>query len=105
MAADCSVVTGGTDTHLLLWNLKPHKITGSKMEKLLDYVKITANKNTVFGDTSALAPYGIRLGTPALTSRGLVETDIGVCADFLLRALKAGLRIQEKGGSKLVDFV
>ena len=73
MARGCAVVTNGTDNHLMLWNLKPSKITGSKMEKLLDYVKITANKNTVFGDTSAVAPYGIRLGTPALTSRGLNE--------------------------------
>lgn len=98
-----SVVTNGTDNHLLLWNLKPNKITGSKMEKLLDFVRITVNKNTVFGDTSAVAPYGIRLGTPALTSRGLKETDMIICANFLFRALEIGLKLQEKS-SKLADF-
>jgi glycine hydroxymethyltransferase len=98
-----SVVTNGTDNHLLLWNLKPNKITGSKMEKLLDFVNITVNKNTVFGDVSAVAPYGIRLGTPALTSRGLKEVDMIICADFLYRALQIGLKLQEKG-NKLNDF-
>lgn len=100
------MVTGGTDNHLLLWNLRPKKITGSKMEKLFDRVKITTNKNTVFGDTSALSPYGIRLGSPALTSRGMKEEDMVTCADFLDRGVKAGLRIQSAApSSKLKDFL
>jgi len=100
------MVTGGTDNHLLLWNLRPKKITGSKMEKLFDAVKITANKNTVFGDTSALSPYGIRLGTPALTSRGMVESDMKTCAEFLHRGLEIGLRLQSEAPSKSVkDFL
>jgi glycine hydroxymethyltransferase len=101
-----SLVTDGTDNHLILWNLRPNKITGSKMEKLFDAVQITANKNTVFGDTSALSPYGIRLGTPALTSRGFVEADFETCAAFLHRGVQIGLRLQDAAPSKtLEDFL
>jgi len=61
--------TGGTDNHLMLWSLRKYDLTGSKVEKTCEKAGITVNKNMVVGDTSALAPSGIRLGTPALTSR------------------------------------
>jgi glycine hydroxymethyltransferase len=98
-----SLVTDGTDNHLILWNLRPNGITGSKMEKLFDAVQITANKNTVFGDTSALSPFGIRLGTPALTSRGFVEADFETAAEFLHRGVQIGLRLQEAAPAKTLD--
>jgi glycine hydroxymethyltransferase len=95
-----SLVTDGTDNHLILWNLRPNGITGSKMEKLFDAVQITANKNTVFGDTSALSPFGIRLGTPALTSRGFVEADFEKAAEFLHRGVQIGLRLAGGGAQR-----
>jgi glycine hydroxymethyltransferase len=79
--------TGGTDTHLILWDLRPLKLTGSKMSKLCDAVCITLNKNTVPGDKSALIPGGVRVGTPALTSRGFKETDFQQVAEFLHRVV------------------
>lgn len=101
-----ALVSGGTDNHLLLWNLRPHGITGSKLEKLLDEALITTNKNTIVGDKSALAPHGIRLGTPALTTRGLKEKDFEQVAAFLVRGARLGVQIQKDAGStKLVDFV
>lgn len=65
-----TIVTDGTDNHLLLWDLRPENITGSKMEKICEYCNITLNKNTVPGDKSALSPGGVRIGMPAMTTRG-----------------------------------
>nr|CAG4718762.1 unnamed protein product [Naegleria fowleri] len=101
-----TLATGGTDNHLVLWNLRPQGITGSKMEKLFDAVSITANKNSIAGDPNALSPYGIRLGTPALTTRGFKEEDFVLVAEFLHRGLKLGLRLQQQASSpKLQDFL
>jgi len=101
-----SLVTGGTDNHLLLWNLKPNKLTGSKLEKFYDMVNITANKNTVFGEVNAVSPSGLRLGSPALTSRGLKETDFVQIGEYLDRGLKIALEVQKSSkSSKLTDFV
>lgn len=99
-----TLVTGGTDTHLVMWDCRPHGVTGSKVEKILDKMHITVNKNSVVGDKSAVNPGGIRLGTPALTTRGFKEADMEVIADYLLQAIAMAKRIQEKSGKKLVDF-
>lgn len=64
------------------------------MEKICDAVSITLNKNAVVGDKSALTPGGVRIGAPALTTRGFKEADFEKVADFLDRALKIALRIQ-----------
>ncbi len=69
------LVTDGTENHLVLWDLRPCGLTGSKMETICDMLHITLNKNAVFGDASALTPGGCRSGAPAMTSRGLVEKD------------------------------
>mmetsp|Transcript_34055 Transcript_34055/g.43498 ORF Transcript_34055/g.43498 Transcript_34055/m.43498 type:complete len:498 (-) Transcript_34055:237-1730(-) len=100
-----TIVTGGTENHLVLWDLRPNGLTGGKLEKVLDHVCITANKNTVYGDKSAISPGGIRLGTPAMTTRGLGEDDFCQVADFLDKAVKICLDIQEEKGKKLKDFV
>mmetsp|Transcript_14894 Transcript_14894/g.17119 ORF Transcript_14894/g.17119 Transcript_14894/m.17119 type:complete len:127 (+) Transcript_14894:1-381(+) len=90
----------------MLWNLRPHGITGSKIEKLLDFCHITANKNSIVGDKSAITPGGVRLGTPALTTRGLTEKNFEDVAEFLTRAVDIGKHIQAASPStKLVDFV
>mmetsp|Transcript_754 Transcript_754/g.1209 ORF Transcript_754/g.1209 Transcript_754/m.1209 type:complete len:469 (-) Transcript_754:96-1502(-) len=100
-----SLATGGTDNHLILWDLKPQKITGSKFEKVCDAVCITLNKNCVPGDVSAVTPGGVRIGAPALTTRKFVESDFEQIGTFLDQALKIALSLQEKSGPKLKDFV
>lgn len=99
-----SVATGGTDIHLLLLDLRPQGLTGAKAEYILEEISIACNKNTVPGDKSALNPSGIRLGTPALTTRGLVETDMDKVVGFIDRGLKLSKEISNKSGPKLVDF-
>lgn len=62
MARGYKVITGGTDNHLFLWDLRPEGISGSKMEKACDLAHITLNKNAVVGDVSAMNPGGVRIG-------------------------------------------
>jgi glycine hydroxymethyltransferase len=74
-----SLVSGGTDNHMVLVDLHPQNVTGSKVEVLCDAANITLNRNMVRsgqGNASALAPKGIRMGTPAITTRGYTEKDI-----------------------------
>ena len=100
-----SMVTGGTDNHIVLWDARPTGITGSKLEKVLELVGISVNKNSVRGDTSAVTPGGVRLGTPAMTTRGMIEEDMNTIADFIHRAVGIAVVAQVKAGSKkLVDF-
>ncbi|RZF46742.1 hypothetical protein LSTR_LSTR002605 [Laodelphax striatellus] len=99
-----NISAGGTDVHLILVNLKSVGLSGGKAEFILDEVNIACNKNTVPGDASALNPSGIRLGTPALTTRGMKEQDLYKVADFIDSTVKLGLEIQKKSGPKLVDF-
>jgi glycine hydroxymethyltransferase len=99
-----ALATGGTDNHLLLVDLRPKGLTGSKMEKICDAVRITLNKNCVPGDRSALSPGGVRIGAPAMTTRGLKEADFVKVGEFLSRAVDLALAVQEKSGKKLKDF-
>jgi len=89
-----TLATGGTENHLILWDLKPQGITGSKMQSVCDHTSITLNKNAVLGDKSALTPGGVRIGTPALTTRGLDESHFRQVGDFLHRAVQIALVIQ-----------
>ncbi|XP_063904582.1 serine hydroxymethyltransferase isoform X2 [Zophobas morio] len=98
------IATGGTDVHLLLMDLRNVEITGAKAEYILEEVSIACNKNTVPGDKSALNPSGIRLGTPALTTRGFVEKDIDRVVEFIDKALKLSKEVSAKSGPKLVDY-
>ncbi|KAI7905825.1 serine hydroxymethyltransferase [Cokeromyces recurvatus] len=100
------LATGTTVNHLILWDLKPQKLTGSKLERICDMVNITINKNSIAGDKSAVTPGGVRLGSSALTSRSLKEEDFVKIAEFLHRTVQIALAVQEKSGSKLMkDFV
>jgi len=99
------LATGGTENHLVLWDLKPEKVTGSKFEKLCDKVNITLNKNCVPGDRSAITPGGVRIGSCALTTRKYNEADFEQVAVFLDRAVKLCQSIQAETGPKLVSFV
>jgi len=98
------LASGGTDNHLLLWDLRPHGLTGGKVEKVCDACNITLNKNCVAGDVSALSPGGVRIGTPAMTTRGCKKDDMTKIADFLDRTVQISLKVQEKVGKKLKDF-
>lgn len=99
------LVTNGTDNHLILWDLRPQGLTGSKVEKLLDKCHITTNKNAIPGDQNALNPGGLRVGTCALTSRGFKEADFVQVAAFLHRAIGIAVAIQNKSGKLLKDFL
>ncbi len=70
------LVSGGTDNHLMLVDLRDKGMTGKELEKMLDEVNITVNKNTIpFEETSPFITSGIRIGTPSITSRGFKEED------------------------------
>lgn len=100
------VITDGTDTHMVMWDLRPHGLTGSKVEKVMDAIGVTINKNSVVGDKSVATPGGLRLGTPAMTTRGCKEEEFQQICDFCLKAIEISKRVQEKCGSKkLVDFI
>uniref|UniRef100_A0A0D6R218 Serine hydroxymethyltransferase n=1 Tax=Araucaria cunninghamii TaxID=56994 RepID=A0A0D6R218_ARACU len=98
------LVTDGTENHLVLWDLRPLGLTGNKVEKVCDLCNITINKNAVYGDSSALAPGGVRIGAPAMTSRGLKEADFEQIAEFLHQAINVTLTIQKEHGKLLKDF-
>ena len=90
-----AVVSGGTDNHLVLVDLKPNGIDGSRVERVLELVGIASNKNTVPGDRSALVPGGLRMGTPAMTTRGFNESDFERVADIVDRAVSIAIRISK----------
>ena len=78
------LVSGGTDNHLMLVDLREEECTGKELEARLDSVHITANKNTVPGETrSPFVTSGVRLGTPAVTTRGMGEAEMKVIADCI----------------------
>lgn len=86
-----SIVSGGTDNHLMLLDLRPQNLTGKEIEKLLDEAHITANKNTVPNDPQKpFVTSGIRLGTPAVTSRGMNTADMDRIAEAIAFVVKEG---------------
>lgn len=89
MKRGIKIVSGGTDNHLMLVDLTNLDLTGKEAENLLDGISITANKNTIPNDPkSAFVTSGIRLGTPAVTSRGMKEEDMDVIAEAIASVLK-----------------
>ena len=99
------LVSGGTSNHLVLVNLKKSKsIDGARVERVLELANIATNKNTVPGDVSALTPGGIRMGAPALTSRGLDEASFAKVAEFFDRAVTIAINTKAAVGPKIKDF-
>jgi glycine hydroxymethyltransferase len=100
------IVSGGTDNHLVLVNVKSSRgIDGARVERVLELACIASNKNTVPGDTSALNPGGIRMGTPALTSRGFNEDDFAQVAEFFDRAVSIAVKLKgTEQGKKIKGF-
>ena len=84
-----NLISGGTDNHLMLVDLRNMNVTGKECEKLLDAANITCNKNTIPNDpASPFVTSGIRLGTPAVTSRGMVVEDMDVIAEAISLLVK-----------------
>ncbi|MCX6868720.1 MAG: ribose 5-phosphate isomerase B [Verrucomicrobia bacterium] len=82
------IVSGGTDNHLMLVDLRPQGLNGADASRALDHAGITVNKNAIPFDTgSPMKPSGIRIGTPAVTTRGMREADVEQVADFIHEAL------------------
>jgi len=98
------LASDGTDNHLILWDVRPHGLTGSKIEKVCEAASISLNRNAVHGDASALSPGGVRIGSPAMTTRGCTMDDFRKIGSFLDRACQIALQIQKEKGKKLKDF-
>lgn len=94
----CRLVTGGTDNHLLLWDLRTLGLTGKNYEKVCELCHITLNKVAIFDDNGIITPGGVRIGTSAMTTRGCLEADFEIIADFLFRAAQiASMMLREHG--------
>ncbi|KAK2197363.1 bifunctional Serine hydroxymethyltransferase/Pyridoxal phosphate-dependent transferase [Babesia duncani] len=98
------IVTGGTDNHTVIVNLRNFGITGSKAEMVANHVGYTLNKSTVPGDVSALNPSGLRLGTAAVSARGMKPEHMEFLAKVLHEIVQICIELQSKFGKKLVDF-
>ena len=93
------IVSGGTDNHLMLIDLRGEDVTGKELEKLLDAAHITCNKNTVPNDPrSPFVTSGVRLGTPAVTTRGLKEDDMDMIAECIALVLQSEDNIEKVKG-------
>ncbi|XP_040430782.1 serine hydroxymethyltransferase, cytosolic isoform X6 [Cygnus olor] len=88
------IVTGGSDNHLILLDLRSRGTDGGRAERVLELCSIACNKNTCPGDVSALRPSGLRFGTPALTSRGFQQDDFRMVAQYIHRGIELTLRVQ-----------
>lgn len=106
--AGIKMVSGGSDNHLLLLDLSANGTLGSQLEYAMDVAHMTANKNTIPGEPSSpYYPSGLRLGTPALTTRGFKEADMVRVADWIVRVIR---HIEKDGGlpteqSKRTGFI
>ena len=101
------LVTNGTDNHMVLLDLKPLSLDGARVEAVLEQVNIACNKNTTPGDKSALTPCGIRIGAPAMTSRGMGEKDFDRIVGYIDQCIKLCQKIQAelpKEANKQKDF-
>ena len=97
---DLRIVSGGTDTHMVLVDLRPINITGKDAEETLDKVCITANRNAIpYDPQKPRITSGLRLGTPAITTRGFSEKDVSLVGELIIRALK-----NKDDESKLADI-
>ncbi|KAK2628973.1 hypothetical protein QTJ16_002076 [Diplocarpon rosae] len=101
------LVSDGTDSHMVLLDLRSQSLDGARVEAVLEQVNIACNKNSIPGDKSALTPCGIRIGTPAMTSRGFGEDAFGRVAGYIDACIKICKEVQAelpKSDNKLKDF-
>ncbi|CCK69299.1 glycine hydroxymethyltransferase SHM1 KNAG_0C01850 [Huiozyma naganishii CBS 8797] len=88
------LVSGGTDNHLILLDLSSSGIDGARLETILQQINIAANKNTIPSDKSAMFPSGLRVGTPAMTTRGFEEKDFAKVAEYIDKATKLAIKMK-----------
>lgn len=93
MSKGHKLASDGTDNHLILWDVRPHGLTGGKVEKVCEAASISLNRNAVHGDVSALSPGGVRIGSPAMTTRGLTAADFQKVGEFLDRCCAIALAV------------
>lgn len=101
------LVSDGTDSHMVLVDLRPKSLDGARVEAVLEQINIACNKNSIPGDKSALTPCGIRIGAPAMTSRGMGEEAFKRIAGYIDQAINLCKKIQSelpKEANKLKDF-
>ena len=91
-----NIVSGGTDNHLVLVDLKSKGVDGARVERVLELVGVASNKNTVPGDKSAMKPGGLRMGSPAMTTRGLSPDDFTRIAEIVDRAVTITQQLDKK---------
>jgi len=103
LAKGFTLVSGGTDNHLVLVDLRPLGLDGARAELVCNRTSISLNKNTCPGDKSAMTPGGLRIGAPALTSRGFVEKDFEQMVEYFSRAVDIALEAKKKT-NKLKDY-
>jgi len=104
IAKGYTLVSGGTDNHLVLLDLRPRGIDGARVEDVCDQCNVTVNKNTCPGDKSAMVPGGLRLGAPALTSRNFKEEDFEQVIEFIDRAVQIALEVKPRAGKTMKEF-
>ena len=101
-----NLVTNGTDNHLVLIDLRPNGITGQNLAETLDLIGITANKNAIpFDTTSKTVTSGLRLGTPAITTRGFVEEDVEVIAKIIAEIIQSSCKLSQKKSTEYKQIV
>jgi glycine hydroxymethyltransferase len=101
------LVADGTDSHMVLMDLRPNGLDGARVEAVLEQINIACNKNSIPGDKSALTPCGIRIGAPAMTTRGFGEKDFERIAGYIDQSIKLCKQVQAnlpKEANKLKDF-
>lgn len=96
---DTKIITDGTDTHMALIDLRGKGADGARVEYVLDMMGISVNKNTIPGGS-----LGLRVGSPAMTSRGMKESDFKKIAHYIVKGIKIASNINKKSGKKLIDF-
>uniref|UniRef100_N1R1U0 glycine hydroxymethyltransferase n=1 Tax=Aegilops tauschii TaxID=37682 RepID=N1R1U0_AEGTA len=102
----CRLVTGGTDNHLVLWDLRTFGLTGKNFEKVCELCHISINKTPIYGDNGSISPGGVRIErTPAMTTRGCLEDDFEVIADFLIRATQIAGSVLKQHGKVQKEFL
>ena len=100
-----SLVGGGTDNHLVLVDVKNSRgIDGARVERVLELANVAVNKNTIPGDVSAMTPGGIRMGSCALTTRGMNADDFVKVARIFDRGVHIATEIKSDVGPKMKDF-
>ncbi|KAI2880919.1 hypothetical protein CBS76997_8961 [Aspergillus niger] len=101
------LVSDGTDSHMVLVDLRNKSLDGARVEAVLEQINIACNKNSIPGDKSALTPCGIRIGAPAMTTRGMGEEDFKRIARYIDQSINLCKKVQSelpKEANKLKDF-